>query len=530
MTQTVTEPPFELCVRNTSKTFPGVRALKNVSLSIKAGEVVALVGQNGSGKSTLVKILAEVYSPDPGGEIVFREPDGSEVSGRSLRERLHFIHQDLGLVPGLTALENLAINNRSGKSALLPKPRRDERLTAQRLLSQFGEQVDLDVQVQDLPMAEQTIVAMARALRDWKHSSNVLVLDEPTAALNGAEVDTLFRAVRRVAARGAAVLFISHRLDEVLSIADRVLAFRDGVLVADEPTRSVDQAAVVRMIVGSDVADRVPTINPVGDAEPLLEVDKLNGRLVRDLNLAVRPGEIVGVAGVLGSGREELCSLLFGASRRDSGSVSVQGRRLKDTPRASITAGMVLVPADRRRDGLVLELSARENITLPNLEPLRSLSRRIKASAERSDVDRWIKNVDLRPPLRERPAEIFSGGNQQKMVLAKNLRLAPRILLLDEPTQGVDVGGRAAIYDLIETATRSGAGAVLASSDARELVSVCSRVLVLREGRLAAELVGDDVNEARLVTEMIATEETTECSSASPRAEGDRYELEESTK
>jgi len=490
-------PPL-LRVRGMSKTFPGLKALDGVSLEIRAGEIVAVLGHNGSGKSTLVKILAGVYQADPGSLVEVRDAAGEVVSGPSAREELHFIHQDLGLADILSTVENLGLGRATRGWGLGPVHGSAERRHAEQLISRFGASFDPTIPVGKLSPAQRAIVAIARAMDGWTRPDNVLILDEPTAALHGDEVQVLFEAVRRVAESGAGVVFISHRLDEVLSLADRVVVLRDGQVVAEAPTSELDHDRMVELIVGGAVAEVALTPQD-GRGEPVLEVTGLCGGEIRDLSLTLRAGEIVGVAGILGSGREQLASMLFGARYR-TGQVDVAGEELvAGDPAGAIAAGLAYVPADRRRDGAVMEMSVRENLTLPLMRPLRRRFGRLDARGERIEARRWMQTVGLHPPNPEQPLKLFSGGNQQKVVLAKWLRVRPRVLLLDEPAQGVDVGAKAAIYELILAVRHRGAGVLLCSSDTKELVQLCDRVLVLKEGRVISEVPRDSLTEARLV-------------------------------
>jgi ribose transport system ATP-binding protein len=493
-----------LRVAGVSKSFPGTKALTDFSLEVGAGEIVAVVGQNGSGKSTLVKVLAGVYEMDSG-TVEVLGTDGSMLGGRAASAALHFIHQDLGLVAGLTAVENLALGRRLTARSIAPRNGGAERRLAEEQIRRFGGDFDVTVPISKLSPPERTIVAIVRALADWGDSNNLLVLDEPTAALQGEEVEVLFRAVRRVAAEGAGVLFISHRLDEVLGLADRVVALRDGLLVADEPIAKVDQAALIRMIVGREMVDRSFAVEG-GEGAPLLEVKGLSGGRVGNADLTLRAGEIVGVTGLIGSGREHLSPLIFGGLPR-TGEVRLEGRVMPDgNPRESIDAGLAYVPADRRADGAVMTLTMRENLTLPQLKSLRRGLGWLSSRAELDDVGEWIERTEIRPPDPSRPLEKFSGGNQQKVVIAKSLRTEPRVLLLDEPTQGVDVGAKAAIYELVAGAARDGCAVMVCSSDAKELAALCGRVLVMRDGEIVAQLASDAISESRMVEESTGME------------------------
>jgi ABC-type sugar transport system ATPase subunit len=484
------EPLLE--VRRLSKSFPGLKALDDVSLSVSSGEIVALVGQNGSGKSTLVKVLAGVHQADPGSEVILGEGESGDSS-------LHFIHQDLGLVGSLSTLENLDLDRELGRSALLPLPVRQEQRRAEELIADFGGSFDVRRHVDDLSAAERTIVAIARALDGWDHPRNVLVLDEPTASLHGDEVDKLFVAVRRVAERGAGVIFISHRLDEVIELADRVVVLRDGRLIADVPRGGFDHDDLVQLIAGAIAASDTGNGSRTA-GKPVMRARGVSGPTIRSLDLDLHAGEILGISGVIGSGREEVASILFGAVPGCIAGLEVDGSEVGELdPHRAIRSGVAYVPGDRHRHGAVMTMSARENMTLPRLRPLRRAMGRLDQRSERREVERWIDKVAVRPAEPERALELFSGGNQQKIVLAKWLRNEPKVLLMDEPTQGVDVGAKAGIFELIANAATAGAGVLICSSDAKELALICDRVLVMRDGITVAEVRRSELSEAALV-------------------------------
>ena len=342
-----------------------------------------------------------------------------------------------------------------------------------------------------------------RALQDWDSSRpGLLVLDEPTASLNRGEVDALFREVRRVAAEGAGVLFVSHMIDEVLELADRVTVLRDGQVVASgEPAAELDERRLVELIVGRPVADLYPEVD-AAVGRPVLELSMVFGIALRGVNLKVHEGEIVGVAGLVGSGREEIAGAVFGATPRFMGKVLVDKRKVFATPRDSIRAGMALVPADRKALGLDTQERLHQHIPLPRLGPLQR-GLRLRHRAARRESAAWAERLEVQPPLIERRMEKFSGGNQQKAVLARWLRTEPRVLLLDEPTQGVDVGAKATIYGHVRDAAERGVAVLVASSDAEELVHLCDRVLVFRSGSVAAELRGSSLTEERLIAETL---------------------------
>jgi ABC-type sugar transport system ATPase subunit len=492
-------PQVLLEVRDLSKTFVATRALRRVSLRVHSGEVVAIVGQNGSGKSTLIKVLAGFHEADAGGAVLVR---GENVPpGGSSTPALHFIHQDLALVPMLTTVENLRLAAGRGSGALRAvRPRREAR-EARAQLRALDADIDVTVPISQLTPAERAMVAIARALHGWERADNLLVLDEPTASLHQGEVARLFAAVRRVAAAGAGVIFVSHRLDEVEELADRVVVFRDGEVVADVPRGGYSQQELVKAMVGQDVRLEVAK-DPQGSTEEVLRLEDLHGPRLAGLSLRVARGEILGISGLIGSGVETLGSVVAGGLARTSGTVAVAGRAIAPgNPRAALRAGLAHAPADRLRRGAVMTMNVRENLTLPLLTPLRGWLGNLRHRAERSEVRRWVADLDVRPKDPELLMTQLSGGNQQKVVLAKWLRAGPDVLWLDEPTQGVDVAAKAAIHELIVAAVRDGAAAVVASTDAKELVALCHRVVVLDQGRVVADVPQAELSEERLVRE-----------------------------
>lgn len=481
-----------LRVTSLVKDFPGLRALDDVSLEVRSGEVVAVLGHNGSGKSTLVKVLAGRYVPDDG-TVELPASGGDEAA------ELHFIHQDLALVGALTAVENL---NLISSARLRPHDSRAERRRATELVSRFGETFDVTVPVASLTPGQRAIVAIARALDGWTHPRNVLVLDEPTESLHGAEVEVLFSAVRGLAADGAGVMFISHRLDEVLALADRVVVLRDGRVVAAEPVDGLDHDRLVELITGATPAEIEAHQPHDVRGDPVLSVRGLRGGAIEHLDIDLHPGEVVGVAGVLGSGREAVPSLLFGAVPSHAGTFTVGGAVvLAPTPATSIRRKVAFVPGDRARHGSTAQMSARENLTLPQLRTVRGAGGAISTRRERAEAERRLAAYDVRPHRTEQRFGLFSGGNQQKIVLARWLRDDPLVLLLDEPTQGVDIGAKTTIYEAVGQAAANGTAVLVSSSDTKELLRICDRVLVLRDGRLVAELAGEALTEHRLLVE-----------------------------
>ena len=479
-----------LTIHALSKTFPGTKALDRVDFDVRAGEIHALVGQNGCGKSTLIKVLAGYHQPDPGCEIRLegREIDLPDTTA-SREAGFRFVHQDLGLVETLNAVENLTLG-RELDTAFGGRIRwAAERRDAERRMHALGYDFDVRRPVAQLGAAERTGIAIARALWDWE-DARVLVVDEPTASLPREEVKMLFEALKRVRDRGLGVVYVSHRLDEIFSIGDRVTVLRDGKLVGTRDVPELDQDRLVSLMVGGEELrpphERVPTSSD----DFVLDVQGLRGLEVDNIDLQARRGEVLGIAGLTGSGREEVLPLLFGAVSR-GGAVLVDGAPVPASPSGAMNAGVALVPADRRGEGAIVGFTVRENCTLTDLRRHSRPGMRVNRGAERAEVDEWVERLDVRPP---RPDAIFStlsGGNQQKVVLAKWLRRAPRVLLLDEPTQGVDVHAKATIHALAREVASDGATVVIASSDDNELCDTCDRVLVMRNGEIVAEVTGD---------------------------------------
>lgn len=480
-----------LSVRHLTKRFPGQLALSDVELDLHAGEVHALIGENGSGKSTLIKCLAGFYEPEPGSQVVL---DGAVIEhGDTARLRdggIAFVHQDLGLIPTMSVLENLLVSHGYAQGRVRQIRWRSERRRVRELLREYGLAIDPDTMVRHLSVADQTLVAIVRALTTARRSARVLVLDEPTAALPHGEVRRLFAWLEQLKQRGVAMLYVSHRLDELFEISERITVLRDGRRVGTFETGRMTEPELIRHIVGGEPSALYPDHEADVGREPLLQVSGLSGNRLADVSLSVRPGEIVGVAGLLGSGRSELARLLAGVQRRATGTVALDGRKLElKTPAEAIAAGICLVPEDRRADGSVQSMTLAENLTLTGL---RKLTRGgvLRRRAERARAAALAQEYFVRPPDLDRRFGAFSGGNQQKAVLAKWLSLDPQLIVLDEPVKGIDIGARAEVYSLIERQAERGAAVLMISSEVDDLTQLCDRVLVLRAGVLVGELAG----------------------------------------
>jgi ribose transport system ATP-binding protein len=493
-------------VRCLSKTFPGQRALDEVDLSVEGGEIHALLGQNGSGKSTLIKVLAGYHAPDPGASIhVDGERLRTGVPGAGHELGLRFVHQDLGLVPTLNVIDNLALS-RGYRTSKVGRIRwTAEAARAAVATADIGLDVDPFAPVASLSLAQRACLAVARAVHDDERATKILVLDEPTAALPADEVEHLFGVLRRLRDRGVAILLVSHHLDEVLAIADRVTVLRDGRHTATVARAGLGHDELVELIVGRTVQAAAPRPPLAAEGRTVcLRAHGVSGGGVREISLEVARGEVVGLAGLDGSGRESVIPLLTGQDRRDAGTVEVGSRPVASaSPAGALRAGMAFVPAERGRLGVFAAMTLRENLTIGRLHDLRRFGR-IRRTAERTDAADWIEQLQIVAPGTEAPVAALSGGNQQKVVLGRSLRLRPSVLLLDEPTQGVDVGARNEVHRIIEQAVADGMAVLVASTDSDELVRLCDRVLILQGGLVVRtlhrdhDLTVDEVDHAQM--------------------------------
>ena len=486
-----------LHVEGIAKTFGGARALAGIGFQVWPGEVHGLLGRNGSGKSTLVKILAGYHAPDPGGRL---EINGEAVDlplrpGDFRRHGLAFLHQNLGLVPSLTVLENLRLD--SITQGARPIDWRAERAAAAAALTRYEVAVDPMARIDALAPVDRALVAIVRAVEEIRraHAASgrpgLLVLDEPTPFLPRASVGRLFALVRRIVAEGSGVVFISHDIDEVREITDRITVLRDGEVVGTRTTREVSHGDIVELIVGRRLAatQRAPVAPSVH--EPFAEIEGVTGRGVRSERFTVGRGEVLGLTGLIGSGYEEVCYLLFGA-RRGQGRLRVS-RAPYDlaamTPRRALSLGMALLPGDRQAASGIDTLPVVDNLFLPDLDRF-VLGGRLRRGAMLREALRLGERNQVQPNNPSLPLSALSGGNAQKVLLARWMNRAPRLLLLDEPTQGVDVGTRQQIFTSLRAAAADGMSVICASSDAEQLAEICDRVLVFARGRIVAELTG----------------------------------------
>ncbi|MBU1803068.1 MAG: sugar ABC transporter ATP-binding protein [Actinobacteria bacterium] len=494
--------PAVLTVRNLSKRFGHLTALNGVDLEVRRGEIHALVGENGSGKSTLVKALAGYHRIDGGearidGELV-DIADARATESRGIR----FVHQDLALVDELDSVSNLGLGEGARTSGIfMPIRRRRESDRVRAALATLGYQFsDLGAPVAELSASQRTALAIARAMSAHRSAPKVMILDEPTASLPAAEVDRLFALLRSLRDTGVAILIISHHFNEVFDISDRVTVLRDGEVVGVHNTRDITEEELVKAMLGRKLNPR-PSRTRASLGPVMLAASALSGDMLKDLHFEVHAGEILGIAGITGSGREELAGLMFGDMTR-AGSISLGGREVPPgRPDLAKTVGMSYLPADRHNNAVLPGLSVRENVSITNLSRY-LVGGILRKGVESKHVSSLLRALDVRPIDGEVDIETLSGGNQQKVMLARLLITRPRILLLDEPTQGVDIGAREEIYNKIEDLAASGLCIVLCSCESEELARLADRILVMSGGRCVETLTGplsvDDITLATM--------------------------------
>ena len=487
-----------LQMRGIVKTFPGVRALDGVDLVVRPGEVHCLLGQNGAGKSTLIKVLAGAHRPDEGDILWAGEPAVLNTPDAAISLGISTIYQELDLVAGLSVAENIFLGHEKARAGLLR--RGDTRRAARALLARLGHQeIRVDREVGTLPASGQQIVSMARAL---SHDTRLIVMDEPSAALDQQEVQVLFQVIRDLTAEGVAVVYISHRLEEIRQVGDRVTVLKDGRTVAtDLPARDTPTSELIRRMTGREIEYVFPA-RAVRDesAATVLEVQGLSlAKKFADVSFSVRAGEIVGLAGLVGSGRSEILESVYGARRPSEGTVTVDGRRLRPgSVGAAVKAGVGLAPEERKSQGLLLDQAIYRNITVSSLARF-ARAGFLDNAAERTAALELTTSLDVRPPGVERPVRTLSGGNQQKVVLARWLMRDCRVLLLDEPTRGVDVGARSEIYALIRSLATRGLGVVVVSSEVEEVLGLADKVLVVADGRIVHQAAAEDIDEHQVL-------------------------------
>lgn len=488
---------YILEMKDISKTFPGVKALDHVQLQIRAGEVHALMGENGAGKSTLMKILMGIYSKDEGGEILFNgQPYEVANPKEAMDHGVAMIHQELNPILDMSVFENIFVGRELRKHGLVDS--KAEIREAQKLIEECGLHVSPKEKLRNLTVAQCQLIEIIKAI---SINAKIIIMDEPTAAITEREVELLFGHIRRLKEKGVAIIYISHRMDEIFSICDRVSVYRDGHYIGSGETKDLTEAQLIKMMVGREITDVFPKLDAqigevIFEAKNIVRADNK----VKGVDLCVRKGEILGIGGLVGAGRSELVEGIFGMHELSSGEIYVKGKKVNvHSPRDIIKEGVALITEDRKVTGLNLSGSVNDNIAMVAIRKLvtNGLYNQNKA---RSASQEYIEKLNIKTPSGEQIVGNLSGGNQQKVVIAKWLLNDPDIIILDEPTRGIDVGAKRDIYLLLGQLVQQGKAVIMISSEIPELIGVCDRIMVMCEGNLSGEVTRDEFSQERIMT------------------------------
>ncbi|MFR5098132.1 MAG: sugar ABC transporter ATP-binding protein [Clostridium perfringens] len=480
-----------------SKSFPGVKALDNVSLMAYGGEVTALMGENGAGKSTLMKILSGVYKKDEGK--IFIEGREVEVKGIKSAEEagITIIHQELSVLNNLTVSENIFLGNEkhSKFTGRINKKLLDER--SKMFLEQIGCDIDPNRLVSTLNVGEKQMIEIAKALTK---NARIIIMDEPTTALTDVETENLFKVIENLRKKGIAIIYISHRMEEIFKICHRVEVLRDGKYAGSAEIKDIDNDKLIAMMVGRTIEDQFP-YRDVKKGDLALEVKNLSCKKgVKGASFTLRKGEILGIAGLMGSGRTELAKTIFGEYKKTSGEISLNGSPINiNCINDAINSGICYLSEDRKKEGCILGMSVGENMTLCNLKKYENKFKSLDKKEEAKDIEYYIKKINIKTPNKEQFIKNLSGGNQQKVILAKWLMLSPEVLIIDEPTRGIDVGAKKEIYELLNELKASGKAIIMISSDLPEVLGISDRIMVMSEGRISGELNRDEANQESIM-------------------------------
>jgi len=483
-------------MENITKTFPGVVALDDVSIDLKKGEVLGILGENGAGKSTLIKILAGNYIKDSGD--IYVDDEKFEISGTSeaMASGIRVIYQELNTLDNLTVTENMFIGEQMVRGPLKRVDWKAMTEKSYELLNILNVKLDPNAVTGDLSISQKQIVEIAKAI---SKEAKILVMDEPTAALSAEETQSLFRIIRTLKEKGVAIIYISHRLKEIFEITDRVTVLRDGKRVGTLKTKDTDSNKLVEMMVGRDIKDMYPK-KEVEIGDTVMEVKNLMADGFEDISFKLRKGEILGIFGLLGSGRSSLVKALFGANKIRKGQILINGKAVNiKSPSAARDKRVGLVPLDRKAEGLALIMGVKENITLANIKDL-GKSFLIDRKKERQKADKWVDEVGIRTPTIEQEVNSLSGGNQQKVVLAKWLESGSQIIILNEPTRGIDVGAKIEIYKLMEDLCEKGSSIIMISSELPEILSIADRIIIMNKGVFTSQYLRNEASEEKLLS------------------------------
>lgn len=479
-------------LKNITKTYPGVVALNNVSVTFQQGEVHAVMGENGAGKSTMIKIISGAINPDPGGEIIFDGKSYTQMTpALSAENGVAVIYQDINLVTPMTVAENMFMGRKMGKGY---SKRRLNKL-AQEIFDEYGFQLDPAMRVERLSPANQQMVEIARAI---SNNAKIMIMDEPTAPLAAAEVDLLFSIIAKLKAKGVTVIYISHRMDEVFQITERVTVLRDGQYVTTINTADTNRQQLVNLMVGRELNENFPTRKtPVGDV--ILEAKKLTGNSVKNISFRLHRGEVLGFAGLVGSGRSETMELICGAKKMDSGEVWMNGQKMHiNSPASAIEHGIGLIPEDRKEQGVILFNTVKFNTSLSAAHKLTKFGF-ISGKKNKEMAEKYRETLRIKVPHIDQMVVNLSGGNQQKVVLAKTLAADPDVIIFDEPTKGIDVGAKQEIYNLMNELVAQGKAIIMVSSDMEEILGMSDRIIVLHEGLVSGELRREEFSQERVL-------------------------------
>jgi ABC-type sugar transport system ATPase subunit len=479
--------------RNITKRFPGVKALSDVSLQLREGEVLALLGENGAGKSTLIKILSGVFNSDEGEIYVAGEKVEFHKPSDATKKGISIIHQELNYVGTISVAENIFMGNIPKKGLAIDYPRMYEEAT--KILGRIDVEINPRVIIGKLTVAQKQLIEIAKVVTD---QTKVLIMDEPTSALNDVETENLIKFVHNVSERGIAIIYISHRFDEIFRIADSVVVLRDGHNVGGMDIKDASREKFITMMAGRSIADTYnkKQANP---GEVILEVDHLSTAQIKEVTFRARRGEITGVYGLLGSGHNDLGPAIFGQERVIAGHIKIEGKEIKlDVPITAIKNGMAYVPAERKTEGLILNSSIKINMTTAYYSKFNK-KKLIDLAIDNAIAKKWIGKFSIKTPNAEAKAESLSGGNQQKVVLSKWLELNPKILILNEPTRGIDVGSKIEIYKILDELCQQGLCVIMITSEMEELLTMSHRVMVMHDGLVIADISGDQITQDNII-------------------------------